>query len=443
MDEAVAPAAEVRTGDNGSRSIRLTDPDGSLLGFVEVDRVVAGRCCGGIRAGSTVTAQEIRAIAAVMTLKCGFVGLAAGGAKGGVIVPDGMTAKQRAARLEAFGRAAAPLLRSGVWSHGADMGTTDADIARIRHAAGIGPDPGAPDSAPVVLQSDASSGHAAGLTVALCAEAALESLGLPVRNARIAVQGAGAVGRAAIESLASAGARIVAVSTIAGTLRRDSGLDVKSVLDGLGRACDGLGAGGEPVDAVLATDCDVMLLCAGSGTLDSRAGEQLQARAVVCGANIPFADGVEDRLNARGILVLPDFVAGGGGVLGTTLVTAAGVTPLELEAILRRRFKPLVAQTLTAASARGTTAAVEARRRALRVIAACEAAYGPVRPVTLLPERLAPRDPAPIRLALAAERRIRGSSRLSAIARLLHGAAVTRAERVLSVSLAAGAVESA
>lgn len=439
VNEAVARTADQCTGSSGSSSLRVTDPDGTLLGFVEVDRVVAGRCCGGIRAGPAVTSEEIRRIAAVMTLKCGFAGLAAGGAKGGVIMPDGLTAKQRAARLEAFGRAAAPMLRSGIWSHGADLGTTDVDIARIRHAAGIGPEPAPPDSLPLVSKRGASSGHAAGLTVALCAEAALESLGLPLRDARVAIQGAGAVGRAAMKSLANAGARIVAISTIAGTLASDGGLDVNAVLEGLGRVGDSFAGGGEPAYAVLAVDCDVMLLCAGSGALDSTAAGHLKARAVVCGANIPFADEAEERLNARGILVLPDFVAGGGGVLGSTLVTAAGVTPDELEAILRRHFKPLVLQTLAAAFARGTTAAVEARRRALGVIAACEGAYGSLSPGTLLPEKLAPADPAPVRLVLAIERRSRGSPRLAVIGRWLHGSAVARAERILAASLAAGA----
>lgn len=439
VTEAVARTADQCTGSSGESSVRVTDPDGTLLGFVEVDRVVAGRCCGGIRAGPAVTAEEIRRIAAVMTLKCGFAGLAAGGAKGGVITPEGMTAQQRAARLEAFGRAAAPLLRSGVWSHGADLGTTEVDIARIRYAAGIGPEPTPPDSVPPASKSDASSGHAAGLTVALCAEAALESLGLPLRDARIAVQGAGAVGRAAMKFLASAGARVVAVSTIAGTLRNENGLDVKAVLEGLGRVGDSFAGGGEPAGAVLSADCDVMLLCAGSGALDSASAGHLKARAVVCGANIPFADGVEDHLNARGVLVLPDFVAGGGGVLGSTLVTAARVTPDELEAILRRRFKPLVAQMLAAAFARGTTVAIEARQQALGVIAACEAAYGALRPDTLLPEKLVPADSAPVRLALAIERRTRGSRRLAVIGRWLHSTAVARAERILAASFAAGA----
>lgn len=439
VNEAVASAADQGTGGSGPSSVRVTGPDGTLLGFIEVDRVVAGRSCGGIRAGPAVTAEEIRRIAAVMTLKCGFAGLAAGGAKGGVIIPNGLTSLQRAARLEAFGRAAAPLLRSGVWSHGSDLGTTDVDIARIRHAAGIGPAPGPPDSIPAASKGDASSGHAAGLTVALCAEAALESLGLPVRNARIAIQGAGAVGRAAMKSLAESGARIVAISTIAGTLRNDSGLDVNAVLKGLVRAGDQFAGGGEPADAVLSVDCDAMLLCAGTGALDLPAAEQLKARTVVCGANIPFAGGVEDRLEARGILVLPDFVAGGGGVLGSTLVAAAGLSPNEVEAVLRRRFKPLVVQMLAAALARGTTAAVQARRQALGVIAACERAYGPLRPDTLLPEKLAPAEPAPVRIALAVERRTRSSSRLAVIGRWLHGSAVARAERVLAASLAAGA----
>lgn len=417
----------------------INDPDGTLLGFVVIDRVVAGRSCGGIRAGPRVTATEIERIARVMTLKCGFVGLAAGGAKGGVLVPEGFTAEQRTARLAAYGRAASALLRSGVWSHGADMGTTDHDIALIRHAAGIGPLPGPVDSPAAVARGDASSGRAAGLTVALSAEAALESLGVPLQGARIAVQGAGAVGRAAMASLAAAGARIVALSTIVGTLRDDRGLDVRALLDELGRSGDNAASGGAPPQAVLAVPCDAVLLCAGSDTLDAQTAERLDARAVVCGANIPFTDDVGDRLEQRGILVLPDFVAGGGGVLGSTLVAAAGVRASELEPILRRSFKPRVTQTLAASAAQGTTVAFEARLRALRAIAACDAAYGAMRPDTLLPERLAPSDSGPVRLMLAAERRLRGSTRLAPVARLLHGTAVARAERVLHASFAAGA----
>lgn len=430
-----------RAGPPGRRSVRIFDDTGRPLGFIEIDRLVAGRCCGGIRASADVTADELRRIAEVMTLKCGFVGLAAGGAKGGVVMPADITAEERTARLAAFGRAAAPLLRSGVWSHGADMGTTEADIARIRHAAGVGAAPPV-DAAPATGNTSNGFGaRAAGLTVALCAEAAAESLGIPLRGARIALLGAGAVGRAAIRSLAERGARIVALSTLAGTFRCDDGLDVAAVLDGLARCGDAFTASGAAPGAAAASDCDVLLICAGTACVDIALAENVRARAVVCGANIPFAEGVQTHLEKRGVLILPDFVAGGGGVLGTTLASVAGITPFELEPLFRRHFKPLVAETIAAASVCGTTAGEEARRRALRVIAACEAAYGSEKPPTLLPDRLAPPASTAMRIMLALERRVRASPRVARLMPRLRAQAVARVERVLSASLAVGADE--
>lgn len=417
---------------------QLADADGTVIGFVAIDRIVAGRSCGGIRAGPQVTAQQIERIARVMTLKCGFVGVAAGGAKGGVIVPERFTDEQRAARLEAYGRAASALLRSGVWSHGADMGTNDFDIARIRHAAGIGPDPDAL-RASSATGGDTSSGVAAGLTVALSAEAALEALGIPLDGARVAIHGAGAVGRAALSALASAGARIVAVSTVAGAIRDDAGIDVPTALERARTLGDRFTVGAEAPEAPILADCDALLLCGGADVIDAATAERVRARVIVCGANIPFADEVGERLQRRGIAIVPDFVAGGGGVLGSTLVAVAALSAVELAAVLRRQFKPLVEQTIAQARARGTTIAVQAREKALRTLAACDAAYGEQRPETLLPDRLAPPPSAPVRLLLAAERRARGSRRLAPLARWLHGMAVAQAERVLSATRRLGA----
>lgn len=121
-----------------ARSVRVGAPDGATLGFLEIDRVVAGRCCGGIRASATVTAEELCRIAAVMTLKCSFVGLAAGGAKGGIVIQEGISPEQRVERLAACGRGLAAIFRSGTWSHGVDLGTTPDDLATIREGAGLG-----------------------------------------------------------------------------------------------------------------------------------------------------------------------------------------------------------------------------------------------------------------------------------------------------------------
>ncbi|GAB4466181.1 MAG: hypothetical protein OHK0044_05710 [Burkholderiaceae bacterium] len=433
-DDAVAICTEQTTA-LGSRCWRWLDRDGTPLGFVVIDRIVAGRSCGGIRAGTAVTAEELARIARVMTLKCGYAGLASGGAKGGVIVPSHFSEQQRTARLDAFGRAAADLLSSGVWSHGADMGTTELDIARIRHAAGLGPAPASTWAAPVESERSFSSGTAAGMTAALAAEAALESLGVPLHGARVAVQGAGAVGRAAMTMLAAAGARLVALSTVAGALHAPDGLDVHSVLERLRSATGEALPGMARPDTLFEVPCDALLLCAGSDTLDLAAAERVRARTVVCAANIPFVDEVAQRLEARGVMVVPDFVAGAGGIIGSTFAAVAGITRSELQAMLRRRFKVQVARTIERARAEGTTLAGAARRCAERVLDACEAAYGGDRSPTLLADRLALPEPFLLRRLLAVEERARGSARLAFLARRLHGLAVSRAERVWSAAL--------
>lgn len=437
--------AEEEPAQSGARSIRVTAPDGALLGFLEIDRVVAGRCCGGVRASAYVTQEELRRIAAVMTLKCGFVGLAAGGAKGGIVMPAHASPGERAERLEAYGRALGPLLRSGIWSYGVDLGTTPADVALIRRGAGLERNPASGVERPASHAVGSTSAAPAGLTVALSTEVALRSVGIPVRGARIAVQGAGGVGRAALAALARAGARIVAVASASGTRQETEGLDDAAVLAGLAQAGDAFlgGEGAAPPRAVLEVDCDALLPCAGTASIDTYGAAALRARVVVCGANIPFADGVEESLDARGVLVVPDFIAGAGGVLGSTLEAAAGAAPEEVESILRRRFMPLVESTLAAAAARGVTPAVEARRRALRVLDACDLAYRTERPPTLLPDRLAAQPSVAARACLALEQRARGSKRLARIARRLHVRALARAEEVLCASLAVGARPSA
>jgi hypothetical protein len=190
---------------------------------------------------------------------------------------------------------------------------------------------------------------------------------------------------------------------------------------------------------VLEVDCDALLSCAGTASIDAPLAARVRAATVVCGANTPFADRAEDVLCSRGILVLPDFVAGSGGVLGSTLEAAAGAGPGEIESILRRRFKPLVDSTIAAAAARGDPPAVEARRRALRVLEACDLAYRAERAPTLLPERLAPEASLAARACLALEHRLRGSTRLAPVARRLRRHALARAEQVLCASLAEGA----
>ena len=402
-------------------SLRIETTSGAPLGFLEIDRVVAGRCCGGVRMTPTVDAPELRRLARIMTLKCGYLGLASGGAKAGIVLEPGATPAERAGRVRAFGLAMAPLVRAGLYSMGTDLGTTQADVDSIRESAGFS----------TGAESGPSSGDFAGLTVALSTVAALRARGIEPRGARVAIQGAGAVGLAAAAALRHEGVRIVAAATIDGTILRESGLDVDALLEGAKRSCSFVsGADARPPEAVLEVECDVLIPCAGSGTIDAAAAATLPASIVVCGANDPFASGAEERLLARRVLVVPDFVANGGGVLGSTLASAVGATPLEVDALLRRHFLPRVAATLDQAARLGEPVAEPARREALGFLAACDRAYGSTRPPSLLPEAMAPSPSPGSRLLLALERRARGSRKLAPLGRRLRPVALRRVDDV-------------
>jgi glutamate dehydrogenase (NAD(P)+) len=410
-------------------SLRIEATSGAPLGFLEIDRVVAGRCCGGVRASPSVDARELRRLARIMTLKCGYLGLASGGAKAGIVLEPGATLAERAARIRAFGLAIGSLVQSGFYSLGSDLGTTQADVASIRGSAGLstGTDPGS------------SSGDFAGLTVALCTVAALRARGIEPRGARVAVQGAGAVGLATMAALRYEGVRIVAAATIAGTLVRESGLDVDALLEGARRGDSFVaGAGTRSPRAVLDVECDVLIPCAGSGTIDAAAAANLPTSIVVCGANDPFAAGTEERLRARHVLVVPDFVANGGGVLGSTLASAVGATPREIDALMRRHFLPRVAATLDLAAKLEEPVAEPARRQALRFLAECDQVYGWTRPPSLLPEALAPPPSPGSRILLALERRARGSRKLAPLGRRLRPLALQRVDGVLRSALVVG-----
>ena len=68
---------------------------------------------------------------------------------------------------------------------------------------------------------------------------------------------------------------------------------------------------------------DVLLPCARPNSIDVENAARLQARAVSPGANDPIAPGAEEILVERGVVVVPDFVANLGGVLGGTMRFAA------------------------------------------------------------------------------------------------------------------------
>lgn len=277
-----------------------------------------------------VTAEEVAGLARAMTLKYGLAGLPQGGAKAGVLGDPEAPEPERRARLQAFARAIAPLLKDRVYQPDTDIGTRAVDIHDLLETVGV----------PIgrrALRSD-RSGHYTALTVLAGARSALARRGVRLESAAAAIEGFGAVGGSLGTLLDRAGTRVVAVSTSRGALYDSGGLDVCRLRElaawhGSGMVLEYREADRISPDALRELPVDLFSPCARPGSIDVENAARLQARAVSSGANDPIGPEAEEILAGRGVVVVPDFVANVGGVLGGTMRFAA-VAEARIEAFL-------------------------------------------------------------------------------------------------------------
>jgi glutamate dehydrogenase (NAD(P)+) len=131
------------------------------------------------------------------------------------------------------------------------------------------------------------------------------------------VQGFGKVGGTLAFLMHSAGMRVVAVGDVGGAVANPAGLDVPELADHVRDT--GTVAGFELADAIdpgdlFAVPCEVIVPAALANVIDEDVASRIDARLVVEGANGPTAPAADAVLADRGINVVPDILANGGGV---------------------------------------------------------------------------------------------------------------------------------
>jgi len=288
--------------------LQLYAPELPLRAFVVVDNTALGPAIGGVRVSPFVTVQEVRRLARTMTLKNSIAGLPHGGAKAGII------ADPRHPRIEELFRTFARLIGSlPEYIPGPDMGCDERAMAWIHDE--IGRSCGLPEE---IGGLPLDKLGATGFGVAVCADVAAGEVGLELEGARVAVQGFGNVGRAAARFLIERGAILVAASDSGGTLYNPAGLALEPLLE-VKRQGQSVttAAGGEVLDrdALFASDCEILVPAANPDVITAANQAQVRARLILEGANIPVTAEAEAALAARGVLVLPDFIANAGGVI--------------------------------------------------------------------------------------------------------------------------------
>jgi glutamate dehydrogenase (NAD(P)+) len=114
-----------------------------------------------------------------------------------------------------------------------------------------------------------------------------------------------------------AGGRIVAVTDVKGGVLNPAGLDVPALVEHAAATGTVAGfSGGEAFDqeTIFGIDCDVLIPAALGGVLHGGNADQVRARYILEGANHPTDPDADEVFAAKGIHVLPDIYANGGGV---------------------------------------------------------------------------------------------------------------------------------
>lgn len=306
--------------DLGPAEVRLLrEPAVGLEAFVVLDNLACGPAIGGLRMAPVVTVAEVARLARAMTLKNAGAGLPHGGAKAGIVADPHMAPAAKEALVRAFARAIRTMTS---YVPGPDMGTDERCMAWIHDE--IGRAVGLPRVlGGIPLDEIGATGY--GLAVA--AEVAQEFAGFPLRGARVAIEGFGAVGKNAARFLAERGAVVVAVADRGGAIGGADGLPIPDLI-ALQAQGDSVAAlpGGRRLtrEEFFAVDCDIWIPAARPDVLTAETVPLLRARLVLQGANIPATPAAEAILHARNILSVPDVVANAGGVICAAVENRGG-----------------------------------------------------------------------------------------------------------------------
>lgn len=311
--------------------VHISNPSAGLQAIVVIDNTAIGPSLGGVRMAPDVTLEECARLARAMTRKNAAAGLPHGGGKSVIIADPAMPLREKERLIRAFAKGIAQLID---YVPGPDMGTNETCMAWVRDE--IGRALGLPRVLGGIPLDEIG---ATGLGVAVAADAAEQFSGIALDGAEVAIQGYGAVGRHAARCFAQEGARIVAVADSRGTAIFPDGFEI-SRLNAL--KADGKGVTSYPGaeaadrDAVITAQCDILVPAARPDIIDRTNAGAIQARLIVQGANIPATAQAEAELHARGVLVIPDFIANAGGVICASVEYRGGTESQAMAAIAEK-----------------------------------------------------------------------------------------------------------
>lgn len=285
-----------------------------------------GPCKGGIRYHQNVDIDEVKALAAWMSLKCAVVNIPYGGGKGAIKVDPKELSKNELKKLtRRYTAMILPLIGPEKDIPAPDVGTNQEIMGWIMDTYSMFKGftvHGVVTGKPLEVGGSLGRKEATGRGVMLMVRELLHRLGLPVLGTRVAVQGFGNVGGTAAKLLYQEGCKVVGISDVSGGLYKETGLDINKIskfieLNNGKMFKDYEEAGVKHIsnEELLMCDCHVLVPAALENQITEEVAKRLQAKIIVEGANGPTAIEADRVLESKGVTVVPDILANSGGVV--------------------------------------------------------------------------------------------------------------------------------
>lgn len=305
-------------------SIPVKMDDGStkvFTGYRSQHSTVLGPAKGGVRYHQNVSMDEVKTLAFWMTCKCAVAGLPYGGGKGGIIVDPAQLSKRE---LEALTRGyidkIAPLIGEKKDIPAPDMNTNAQVMGWMmdEYSKIAGQfEPGFITGKAIGVGGSLGRTAATGRGVVVAALEALKLQGIEPYEATAAVQGFGNVGSWTAKLFCDAGVKVIALGDVNGAIFKVDGFDCYDV-DAYAKKTGSIVGypGSKPITnaQLLAMEVTVLAPCAIELQLTKENAADVSASIIVEGANGPTTSEADEILEEKGVLVIPDILANGGGV---------------------------------------------------------------------------------------------------------------------------------
>lgn len=277
---------------------------------------------GGIRYHWNVSIDEVRALACWMTWKCAVMGIPYGGAKGGIICnPKEMSKAENERMTRRYASEISMIIgpekdipAPDVYTDGQTMSWIMDTISMHKGFTVSGVVTGKPIPIGGSLGRDEATARGAVYTT----REAAKRIKLNLKGATVAVQGFGNAGYHYARLMQDEyGAKIVAVSDSKGGIYSEKGFDPKEVLVHKEKTGSVVGFPGTKKitnEELLELAVDILSPAALENQITSENAPRIKAKISAECANGPTTPEADDILYKKGVLVIPDILANGGGV---------------------------------------------------------------------------------------------------------------------------------